>query len=180
MQENDYSKELVPRNTGTISIITPTCAVRFKYCRFPYPNSSRLHIMCEHTSSTTPAYSAAQLQPAQTPRVTNESANEQSHLTPGMQVVWVLFSLVLAHLPCWQCLARSLPPDVNAFHSITPEITHEHSVISVCCINLQTCELGMTFLMRMCVEKRANSASRFSLLGNCTGTIIIGCLLLFW
>ena len=30
--------------------------------------------------------------------------------------------------------------------TLTPEITHAHTVISVCCINLQTCQFVMTFL----------------------------------
>ena len=64
--------------------------------------------------------------------------------------------------------------------TLAPEITHAHRVISVCYINFQTWDLVMTVLLWMCVEKRANSARRFAVLGSFVGTMISGCLLLLW
>ena len=77
-------------------------------------------------------------------------------------------------------VSHVLSPQMLMPSTLTPEITHAHSAISVCYIDFQTWDLVMTVLLWMCVEKRANSASRFSVLGSFVGPVISGCLLLLW
>ena len=76
-------------------------------------------------------------------------------------------------------VSHVLSPNVNVFHSNTRNNTCASRHISMLhqFPNMRPC---YEVLLWMCVEKRANSASRFSVLGSFVGTMISGCLLLLW
>ena len=130
------------------------------------------HIRSRHIFSGTAA-SSTDAESCKWVRKWREScdARHASCMSPAIVGAFTLALLTMCHTFSRRMLMSSTP---------TPEIPHAHSVRSVCYIHFQTWDLVMTFLLCMCVAKRANSANRFSVLGSFVGTMISGCLLLLW